>query len=180
MIPVEKVFSIEPGEPFSGRLLYIQSEYSFYYTSPQMSEPAGSFSSLIIADTLQLQVALPSGLLLGSEGYFPYFHWRLDRVSPPLLTVPGRLRYSNSEALLPGVGHDLWRRSSKYLMKFDPLTGWFLISAPSLRLDDADARVQHIEIVSGLIVASVDHNGQLVGLWMRPEWVYSLQGLQEL
>ena len=152
------------GEALEGALEFDAAEHSFRFTvaSPvDLSERVDSegLASLSIG-TLQVEVAIATGLLLFVWGLHPRGSWREQAMATPD-AAPGLVRVSEPEALSAGVSREI-AGVGAWSTSFDAATGWIHVER-SEEADDVQVLIA-TDTVLGL------KYGQLNSIWLRPEF----------
>lgn len=156
----------EPGLPLSGRLTYLESEYSFVFDVADRSdlvEYAGEsgFTSITIG-TLQIEIGIESRRALYVWGYHPKLSWVQALLEPPIVERQAVLLASDKPTLQVGVSIAVapvgaWRTTH------DRSNGWVRV-APDDVSDD-----WLTEIAEGTVLGCL--HGDLHSVWLLPKVV---------
>ena len=154
--------NIEPGDALGGSLYYVGSEYSFRFDvgSPVDIEDRAtnaSVSSLLIG-TLQINVAIETGILLYVWGYHPNLQWQTETLENPKYES-GIVRLDHPETLRKGVSLGI-AKVGDWTTISDPDSGWIRV-ASSERLDE-----RQVLIASDVVLGISD--SELCSVWLRP------------
>lgn len=161
---MDVVLASAEGEALEGTLVFDAAEHSFRFTvaSPvDLSErvDGDGLTSLSIG-TLQVEVAVATGLLLFVWGLHPRASWREQCMAIPD-TDPGLVHVSPPETLSPGVSLEI-AGVGAWSTSFDAETGWVRVGR-SEEADDVQVLIA-TDTVLGL------RCGQLNSIWLRPEF----------
>lgn len=119
-----------PG-PLEGALSYIESDHAFNFTPSSrqalLSRVGDLGTTSLSIGTLQIEVAVQTGIVLFVWGYLPKPHWKAGTVKVGT-AVPGVVRVVDSPVLESGVSVDLASRSNPAIT-YDHNTGWIRVSA---------------------------------------------------
>lgn len=146
-----------------GALEYRRADHAFAF-EPECDATAwkeigaGKRTSLAI-DTLQIEVAIPTGRLLYVWGYHPVEGWREDVLRPPA-SQPGRLHVESSEVMIPGVSVAM-NDELPWITSYDPSCGWICVRDPK-----GGNASEVVEFASDTL-AEVAGN-RLIALWLHP------------
>jgi hypothetical protein len=155
---------ISASAPYSleGTLRYLNDEQSFAFDVASPDDLLANLGSdemtSVSVGTLQIEVSVPTGIVLFVWGFHPRATWREARLATPR-AVPGSLRID--------AGHDLRRGVSLRLAPpgawatcFDDTTGW-------VRIAESEAgRGYYVEVARGVVLGLA--NGELESLWLQP------------
>lgn len=147
-----------------GSLVYAESDHAFGFQvgSPMvlrdLIEDMGVTSLSI--DTLQIEVAVATRVVLFVWGLHPRARWRTEILEPPSAR-PGRLRVADSVPLEAGVSVEL-ASGVTWLTTYDPATGWVRVAdVDNLEADD------RVLIATGTVVGLLE--GKINSVWLQPD-----------
>jgi len=155
--------------PLQGALLYVQSEHSIDFEPSSLNARTtrtgvGGSASLSVG-TLQIEVAVDTGLLMYPWGYHPSESWSRQPL-PPVVVRSACVRCVPDVSLVAGVGYDI-TESGNWSTFYDDVTGWLCVTDGSLPLES----VEVFEFATSVAV-SLD-GSRLTGLWLKPAFVLS-------
>lgn len=153
--------------PIQGALLYVQSEHSIdfepsFLNAVSTRTGVGGSASLSVG-TLQIEVAVASGLLMYPWGYFPSGAW-IRRQLSPVEFESASIRCVPTFALDAGVSYVI-PESERWSTYYDETSGWLCSTDRPILLET----VRIFEFASS-VAASLDGN-RLTSLWLRPSIV---------
>lgn len=159
-------FVVRPGTPLAGSLAYSASDMSFSFrpeSGPDLALRAGDGGlTSLVADSLQLEVAVATGEVLYAWGYLPLSSWQqvslefpgassgvvmVELEEPPL-----------EEAISVSIARTIWTAN------FDETSGFVrLVRADSTGAEDL------VEVADGVWLAL--DGDRLNSIWLKPRMV---------
>jgi hypothetical protein len=151
------------GAPLEGILRYIEAEYSFTFdvSSPadlRARSGAAGVTSLSVG-TLQIEVAVETGLVLFVWGLHPRSRWKVESVAQP---NPAALsaRVKPRVPLERGVTAQI-SPVGAWETYFDDTTGWARVAK-----NQGYRSEQEVLVATGIVLGITGHN--LDSLWLQP------------
>jgi hypothetical protein len=156
-------FQTQMGTPTPGTLEYSYHEYSFHFEPSSWNlfrkEVLDDGAASLLIGTLQLEVALSTGVFLFVSGYHPWVSWVEKSIVPPdprpgaVFVVADREFTDGAAVRLTAVG--------EWTTAYDRSSGWVRVTAD---LESEDEQV--VLIAEGTSLGLI--GDQLNSVWLHP------------
>lgn len=157
-------YTIDTDEPaLKGKLIYHVQDHSFDFepeslvTLQQRVGFVGTTSLLI--NSMQLEVGIETGILLYVWGYYPRYHWKQAKLSPPSPCV-GMIRAGLESPFEEGISISI-EPMIQWTTHYDSSSGWICIG-------DSTIPPTHEPIEFATFVIAVIEKTNLHALWLHP------------
>ena len=127
--------TITNDDKLSGKITYFPNEFSF------QTEPRPSFWTSVLVDSLEIMLD-SDGRITGVWGFCPHTCWKSSNLVLPESRYGGVMceKFPTFDSRIPVCIANNWE------IYCDSFQGW-------IRIGNAYERCQHIEVVSGLVLA---------------------------
>lgn len=158
-------FRIEAATPLVGMLRYSESDRGFTFQPRNLGDLAvlegGGGRTSLVADTLQLEVAVDSGRALYVWGYLPKESWKRTELKLPISMGGSVTVELDDPPLEAGISVSITR--SNWHVLFDESSGLVRV------VRDQQISEKLVEIADGVRLGL---NGtELISFWLSPEFV---------
>jgi hypothetical protein len=154
---------VRPNEPHvAGTPVYRKGEHSFDFLPAHPERLARAERTSIVIGTLQIEVAIPGGLLLFVWGYNPSATWQRG-VVPDRTAAVAALGVESEEPLVRGVSVRVGS-SPAWITRYDPRNDWVGVVQMESEAEE------YFEFATGTI-AGLNHEGKLVELLIKPAFL---------
>jgi hypothetical protein len=143
------------GGPVDGKLVYVNDEYAFRFSSPTKPDAISS----VQVNSLQMSIS-EDGTVLYAHGYCPLFNYHETDLIPPSARPNISLVVRSDNEFIPGVAYSLGGPTD-WEVSINKRSGWICLGNPACQGLDA------VEFAKESIAVVV--NSTLVAIWLHPE-----------
>ncbi|WP_206308370.1 hypothetical protein [Streptomyces sp. A1277] len=160
-------FSVREANPLAGTLRYSESDRGFSFQPQSLDDLArlegGGGRTSLVADTLQLEVAVDSGRALYVWGYLPKESWQREELKLPISASGAVTVELDDPPLEEHISVSIAR--SDWDVLFDENSGLVRV------VRDRRVPEKLVEIADGIHLGL---NGtEFISFWLSPEFVFS-------